>query len=185
MPHRKKHRTNKCKPCLRKYTTQWVKNNPEKMAILVERQERKNGVKPMSENKECSAYLGIYVAERVLANVFKNVEVMPYSNPGFDFICNRGKKIDVKSACTVHGVGNRSSCWNFHIDKNKTPDYFLCLAFDDRTNLNPLHIWLIPSHIINHLVSASISISTISKWDEYMLNTNDVIEQCNILKGEQ
>jgi hypothetical protein len=103
--------------------------------------------KPMSENKDCSLFLGVHVAERVLSNVFKNVQRMPQNNPGYDFICSKGYKIDVKSAslCKILDKKHGSVIWrwNFHIRNNTIADYFLLIAFDDRENLNPMHVWLI------------------------------------------
>lgn len=87
--------------------------------------------------KNCGIFLGCYVAERVLSYVFKVTHRMPYGNKGFDFICDKGYKIDVKSSC----LSNNS--YIFSIRKNKITDYFLCIGFDDRENLNPQHIWLI------------------------------------------
>jgi len=134
-------------------------------------------------NKECSQYLGIIVGERMLLRVFKNVEVMPFGNQGYDFICNSGYKIDVKSATKMKNHNG----WMFNINRNQIADYFLCLAFDDRENLNPKHIWLIPGEKVNHLIGLAISISTMDKWSQYELTNklNDVIECCNILKNKK
>ena len=140
-----------------------------------------HGGKPASENKQCAAFLGVHVAEQVLSKVFKDVEQMPPNNKGFDFICNKGKKIDVKSTCTrTHD--KQSDAWDFHIKRNQIAEYFLCLAFDNRDNLNPLHIWLIPGHIINHLKHTSIAESTLSKWDEYKLDISKTVACCDNMK---
>ncbi len=95
----------------------------------------------MSENKECSNYLGIYITERILSYVFESATQMPFGNKGFDWLCPKGLKIDVKSACL--GKHGNTPAWRFGINKNKIADYFLLLAFDNRTDLNPMHIWLI------------------------------------------
>ena len=188
-----------CKFCAREYKRQSRLNNPnyreihrlesikyrqrhpERSREINRRSQRKRGHRPMSEVKESPGYLGVCVAERVLSHVFKDVEVMPMHNPGFDFICNRGKRIDVKSACTRHRT---ETClgWEFIIRKNKIADYFLCLAFDNREDLNPLYIWLLPAEKFNHLMSASISKGTIHKWDEYRLDINKVQACCDILR---
>ncbi len=94
--------------------------------------------KPIDEDKNSSQYLGIVVAERVLSKVFKDVKRTPMTNEGYDFICRRGYKIDVKSSCL-----NESNFWHFAIKRNKIADYFLFLAFDNREDLNPKRIWLI------------------------------------------
>ena len=49
-------------------------------------------------NKNCSNYLGITIAEQLLSKIFKYVERMPYRNRGFDFKCVHGYMIDVKSS---------------------------------------------------------------------------------------
>jgi len=134
-------------------------------------------------NKESAQYLGITVAEKVLSKIFKNVEVMPFGNSGYDFKCNSGYLIDVKSACKR----KNQNYWMFRINRNQIADYFLCLAFDNRDDLNPEHIWLIPAKKVRHLTSLAISIVTIDKWLEYELTNklNDVINCCNIIKSEQ
>ena len=132
-------------------------------------------------NKNCPNYLGVTVAERVLSKVFKNVERMPNNNPGYDFICNKGYKIDVKSSTKIKNKNK----WTFKINHNRIADYFICMAFDDRKNLNPLHIWLIPSKEINHLETLTISESKVDKWNKYELfdKLNKVIICCNMMKN--
>ena len=137
--------------------------------------------KPRPTNKKSSTYLGITVAEQILSNIFKNVEKMPANNPGFDFICGKGYKVDSKACCRSKGKYNS---WIFNIRKNKTADYFALLAFDNREDINPLHFWLIPNNVINNKTNVTISESTINKWDEYKRDINEIISCCNILKGE-
>lgn len=40
---------------------------------------------PITKNKECSDYLGCYIAERLLSKIYPDVQVMPHGNPGYDF----------------------------------------------------------------------------------------------------
>lgn len=143
-----------------------------------------HGAKPMSENKVCSSFLGVHIAEQVLSKVFKDVEIMPPNNPGYDFICNKGKKIDVKSACIGKNNTHKRQ-WSFYINKNKIADYFLCIAFNNREDLNPLHIWLMPAKNINDHKSISISESTILKWTKYTLNIDKVAACCNHMKQKK
>jgi hypothetical protein len=173
----------KCKKCDYKHTLEWQKNNKEKHLERARNYNYMCGGKPMSENKECSSFLGCYVAERVLSKVFKDVEVMPNNNPGYDFVCNKGKKIDVKSSC-VRNMGKKSPMWHFSIRKNLMPDYFLCLAFDNREDLNPLYAWLLPSYKINFKTLVGISESTINKWDKYKLDIGKVELYCKNMKEE-
>ena len=127
----------RCKQCYAAYR-RLPSTRATRMARLYER-----GLHlPMNKNRQCSSFLGVHVAERVLEATFENVERMPYGNPGFDFICGAGYKIDVKSSCRRYQK-NGSSSWAFGIDKNCDADYFLCIAFDNREHLNPEHLWLI------------------------------------------
>ena len=172
--------THTCKTCRNATTDGWRKANPDKYHRYIEKNQRKRGQLPMSKNKRCGAFLGVYIAERVLRHVFKNVKQMPYGNKGFDFICNRGKKIDVKSSC-LHKDGR----WDFSIAHNQIADYFLCIALDDRESLTPLYLWLLPSSVVGHAAVISIRPSTIHKWDEYKLSIDKVSMCCNVLRGEK
>jgi hypothetical protein len=166
----------------REYNRKYYGENREKMQACATNARRRNGIRSFKEDKNCALYLGVHIAERVLKNVFKNVKPMPAQNPGYDFICNKGKKIDVKSSCLHLNRGKRSG-WGFTISHNKIADYFLCLAFDSRETLNPLHIWLIPGGVVNNRASISISLSTVHKWDECELEIDRVVACCNIMKG--
>lgn len=171
-----------CNSCNTQNTRAWRDANPEKYRNNVTRYRRQNGVLSYKENKECASFLGVHIAEGVLKHVFNDVEQMPYGNTGFDFICSRGKKIDVKSSCIRHPPHSRG-IWTFTINKNKIADYFLCLALDNREDLNPMYVWLIPSTMVNHLIETSISVTTIYKWGKHRLDINKVINCCDILKN--
>lgn len=193
-----------CKECQYEYNKEWVKNNKEKTnqyardwrrnnperSIEIgkksnDKRRRNMGQLPMNENRECPAYLGVHVAEKVLRNVFNNVKQMPFENPGFDFICNKGKKIDVKSACMISSNRCKSPFWVFNINKNIIANYFLFLAFDNRKQLNPLYLWLMPGEIVNTLTQTSISQVTMKKWDKYKLDIENVIKCCDTIKQSQ
>ena len=90
--------------------------------------------------------------------------------------------IDVKASC-IHTDKYKNIYWRFFIKKNLIPDYFLFLAFDNRVNLTPLYMWLLPSEKVNFLTNTVISKTMINKWDEYKLEIDKVISCCNILKG--
>ena len=162
-----------CKPCYIAARRKRRHANREKARLESEKDRRRRGVKSMQDNKACAKWLGVHVAEQVLQRVFKNVTPMPHDNPGFDFICGQGYKVDVKSSCI------RPPAWVFSSRKNQTADYFLCLAFDNRDNLNPLYLWLIPGELVEDHYLVSISESRLEKWNEYKLNINNTIS--NIL----
>ena len=139
----------------------------------------------MSEAKDSSLYLGVYIAERVLSNHFEHITRMPCNNPGFDYICGRGFKIDVKSAC-LHHPSHRPPRWSITIKKNNIADYFLILLFDNRDDLNPQHLLLVPGYAIND--HTGICISTIpkyySKWIKYETPLDKVVACCNAMRPE-
>ncbi|MBU0777535.1 hypothetical protein KKF82_04695 [Patescibacteria group bacterium] len=147
------------------------------------KQARTHGALPMSDNKKCSAYLGVAIAEQLIRHLFKNVIRMPYGHPGFDFRCAKDKKIDVKSACITLNY-KKYPRWKFFIKKNKVADYFLLMAFSNRSDLEPKHQWLIPGTQLNDLALASISPSTIDKWKIYEQPINAAITCCNTIKNQ-
>ena len=166
-----------CNAC---YSRRWKKNNKVKVQIYSTKYNRRNGHQPMSENKDCASFLGCHIAEQTLAKIFKNVIRMPPNNPGYDFICNKGMKIDVKSATShMHSKVRR---WGFKVHNNPNTDYFLFLAFDNRIELNPLYLWLVPSNIVNMYHGITLSESTLSKWDKYTLPIDKVITCCDTLR---
>jgi len=141
--------------------------------------KNRNG-RPMNENKLCASYLGVYIAEAALRDIFDVMERMPNNNPGYDYICGRGYKIDVKSSILfTHGNGR----WSFAINRNVIADYFLCLAFDSRELLNPMHIWLIPSEQINRKKNFTISLVNIGKWSEYEMPLTKLLIVKEAIKG--
>ena len=176
-PSQQKSQSNICKECDVKKSRLYAKANPEKARAIAIRASRKRGVLPMSDNKECSQYFGIYINERLLKHFFNDVEAMPMNNPGYDFICNNGWKIDGKASCL-----RKDGRWAFDIRRNTITDYFFCVAYDNRTDLNIIHIWLIPGDVLNHLMNASIRPSTLDKWSEYEQPIDKVITCCDSMK---
>ena len=139
--------------------------------------------RPMAEVPQCASYLGIHVAERALSKFFDHIERMPLGNPGYDFRCGKGFKIDVKSGCLrPHG---RNARWQFSIRRNAVADYFLCIGFNNRVDLEPERVWLIPGRMINTLTHLYITnnIMCIEEWEEYEKSINGVVACCDKLKG--
>lgn len=171
----------KCKTCVRAYqtSTEIRKRTREQQQNWRHRTGRQ---RPMDQAKDSAGYLGIYVAENALSKYFDNVKIMPANHTGWDYICGKGFKIDVKSGCRIKQEGI-SDKWSFHIEKNVVADYFLCLAFDNRGTLNPEHIWLIPAKVVNKRVTLSISESRVSKWTQYERPIDKVIVCCKSLRG--
>ncbi|MDD3906430.1 MAG: hypothetical protein PHS46_07930 [Candidatus Omnitrophica bacterium] len=141
---------------------------------------------PLSEAKEHPGYLGVVVAERLLTGVFQNVERMPMGNPGFDFYCGKRYKIDVKASCLSFRQCPRSSPkWEFSTKKNQIADYFACIAFDNRQELNPVHFWIIPASEVANKTTISVSNveSSLSKVRKYERPIDNILSTCNQLKG--
>ena len=176
---RKRQRIYTCNECVVIYKKEYRRTHVKKITEYRETVGRiKSGHMPMTVNKTCSMYLGIVVAETVLSKVFKDVTRMRSNFPGYDFICNRNMKIDVKSSCT-----DKTGGLHFNINRNNIADYFLCLAFDNRQDLNPLHMWLIPGEDINHLKMLSATKNNISRLDDYELSLDKVVRCCGELRG--
>jgi hypothetical protein len=145
--------------------------------------------KPMSENKQCSSYMGVYVAERLLEKVFRNVIKMPYAHPGYDFVCGKGFKIDVKCCCKKESRNCQYGQWTFCIKRNRVPDYFAFLAFDNRDDLTPLHFWIIPESVVNDLpplgrlaFCISESKANLQRLSQYEHSIDKIVDGCNLLR---
>ncbi len=96
---------------------------------------------PMSENEDCESYFGVYIGENYISKLFENPIRMPPNNPGFDWICKNGKKIQCEARCLhyIDGVFG----WSFTIDYNNMADYFILSGWNNRESLEPIHIWMI------------------------------------------
>jgi len=139
------------------------------------------GITSRKINKRCSRFLGEHISERVLSYVFRDVERMPHNNKGYDFICNKGYKVEVKSSCLHRNM------YSFKLNQNKIADYFLLIGFDNREDLNPQHIWLIKGNLVDEIKTLSITNSEpcLLQMYEYELTDKlkETIECCNELKN--
>lgn len=174
-----------CKKCFKTVNQTWIKEHREHHNKTCRQYNHNHGIyQPLGDNPNCGPYLGIHIAEHVLSRVYQSVERMPINHSGYDFICAHNKKIDVKSACKQCRE-QWAGQWHFNIRKNTTADYFLCIAFDDRRSLNPLHMWLLPGKLVNGYTGVGISESTLKKWERYELREKleQVITCCNAMKS--
>lgn len=105
---------------------------------------------------------------------------MGCKNPGYDYRCSKGYKIDVKGAT----LRKRSHDWVFDIARNTIADYFVCIGFDDRLNMNPLKAWLIPGKEINHQPKLGITPTekSLDRWKRFERPIDNIVGQCNLLK---
>jgi hypothetical protein len=141
--------------------------------------------KSMYINKECPSYLGIVIAEKALSKFYKHIKRMPINNPGYDFECDKGYFIDVKSSCLRHPkIG--SPCWSITIKKNSIANYFLCVLFNDRIELKPVYVLLIPGELVRNKVSISITNTPkgMTRWRKYMQPLDNVISCCNAMRDK-
>lgn len=165
----------------KEYMKQWRTNHPNNN---INYRHSTGRCKSMYENKQCSAYLGITIAEKALSRIFKHIKRMPYGNPGYDFECDKGYLIDVKSAC-LHLLKNGSFRWTFKVDENTKADYFLFLLFNNREELKPMYVLLIPGSLINNKQCIGITNTpkSLAKWAEYMQPLDKVEECCGKMRN--
>jgi len=138
--------------------------------------------------------LGRY-CEKLLCKLFNDVKPMPLHNPGYDFLCSRGYKVDSKARCLSY-PRKANPIWMFRLadDKNhlnKTADYFACVAYDDPNYLNPVHFWLIPSNAVNKFgrrvndltgLGITNTPECLAYWSQYEKPIDKVIECCTSMK---
>lgn len=141
------------------------------------------GTKPMSQNTECASYLGVFISEYVLRNVFSNVEQMPYGHKWYDFVCDKGYKVDVKGSTLSTRKANSGGHWYFNIRRNTVADYFVLLAFDHRMSLKPMHCWLVPASVVSRNKSITISQSTVNAWKDYEQDISAVAQCCDDMRS--
>ena len=118
---------------------------------------------PYFENENCTMYLGISIGEELfkefLLTYFERVIGFHPHNRGFDFICkdprqefidrhphlrlerNKEYMIQLKLLC-LQSNDDGWNGWNFHVDHNRIPDFYILSAWDNREYLNPIHIWM-------------------------------------------
>ena len=162
----------------------WAKTHPERVKKFSREYTYRHGAKPASENKSCSAYLGCVIAETILSHEFPGFKRMPNGNPGYDYDCPKGHRIDAKSSCRNHHEPDNDR-WIFQIRKNKSATDFLLLAVKSRKDLIPEHVWFIPGYVINDKITVSISDSprSLAKWSKYERSLKNVLNCCDKLRG--
>lgn len=151
---------------------------------ILDRMHKKELCKPMKESKECTSYFGIYVTENLLSYYFKDIKHMPYNNPGYDFICANGYKIDSKASC-LH-TKKHGNCWQFATNHNTIADYFICIGYDNRENLTPLRAWLIPSRDIKDRCGFSVTNNPhcLARWSQYEKPISKLLCACEQMKKQ-
>lgn len=134
--HKNKGYLRHCRKCRYKAQANWKRRHPNNQRDWC---HRTGFCRPVYEAKETPQYFGVCIAETLVLKYFSEVKRMPYANPGYDFICKSGYKIDVKSSCLLS-----CNAWHFGTKRNKIADYFILLAFYNRTDINLMHFWIVP-----------------------------------------
>jgi hypothetical protein len=129
---------------------------------------------PYKENRTDNRFLGVYIGENAIHKIYEGSERKKLNNKGYDIICQKGYKIDVKTT-----ILSQYNTYVFDISKNKTADYFVMIGFNNIIDLKPLHIWIIRGNekldtgrIVNDLnkfiiVNEPFYISKYEKYEKY------------------
>lgn len=167
-----------CKLCKNKYSIEHARRNRDHRNKVRQAWRYRTGRQtPAKDNPMCSDWLG-NITESILVEAFGAVQRMPPKNPGYDFICKNGYKIDAKASCLY----NQRKTWQFDIHENKTADYFICIGFDNRESMTPTKVWLIKGELIND--KKCIAMGQHSKYDIYLYDIDKIGKICDIKKME-
>lgn len=156
--------------------------NRDKFREYATEHRRSLGMKPMSENKECAQYLGVHLSENAASKLLPKATKMPINHPKYDFLCSQGYKIDVKSSTLRLNKNSVTPRWSFCIRDNKDADYFMCIGYDNRTDLNILKIWMIPRKEVDGHKFLLISLSNEVNWKEYELDPKEATQCVETIK---
>lgn len=168
---------------------------------------------PLPDNKDCASNLGVHIGENVfkifLEKFFEEVSgsARCSHDGGIDFICknprkdfiekyphlklkrNKEYKIQLKVRCL------RYNHWDFLLysrySKDYIPDidYFILCAFDNRDNLNPLHVWIFKNdNIVRGAKFIDRECFSVTNKSKYLLpfkryDINEIGELKEILRG--
>ena len=128
----------------------------------------------MTKNKKCPQFLGISIGGHLCKHHFKDVEVMPRNRRGYDIVCNKGKKIDVKISCATFTENRKNQSFHFRIEKNKIADYFILIALDNGKDINILNLWIVPGHEVNNKSNITTSLKTMHKWNKWKRDIKEI-----------
>lgn len=119
----------------------------------------------MSENKDCASWLGVNegepLFEKFLKKIFEYVEKTDYLDGGIDFNCKKPRQefinkyphlelnklrdeectLQLRIRCLTFYKNCDWSGWKFNLDNNNSDFTILC-GYDNRDNLEPVHIWM-------------------------------------------
>ena len=145
-----------CKSC---YDKAWRADNPELVKRYRDKSADKNGGKRYHINKECTAFLGVHIGERLAARIL-GVEPTTYHDGGVDFILDDGSSVQVKASM----VKDNRDVWEFQL--NSDADKYLLMAFVEKSLTGLWKAWLIPTNILTSR-HTSVTRNTCNKWSKY------------------
>lgn len=64
-----------------------------------------------------------------MIKTFEGAVKMPPNNPGFDWTCKKGDKIDNKGVCLIYSKKSNWSGWEFDIRYNNIADWFILSCY--------------------------------------------------------
>ena len=88
-------------------------------------------------NSDCPPTFCDFIGENYVMKVIENPVRMPHNNPGFDWECSNGEKIDHKGTCLSF---NRR--WVFRIVYNNVASRFILSAWENVECSKPTHVWI-------------------------------------------
>lgn len=110
--------------------------------------------------------MGKYVSMDTFKRMFP--EAIYNKSNEYDFMLG-GKTLKTRASA----LGKRGS-WTFVLPGNQSPDTYVLMAFDNSVDRNLLHMWCIPRDVYKKFATIYIYVSTISKWDEYRVDANEL-----------
>lgn len=127
--------------------------------ILVSEETRQR----MSQAKISAPKLGHYRSKNAFSEIFPESK-MTYGQ-GYNAVID-GKKIYIKGSTLL----KKTNDWRFGIRKNKRCDIFALIAFDNPTDSNVVHLWMVPAHLISDKAMIAISEGSKAKFAEYKVD---------------
>lgn len=142
-----------------------------------------------------------------LLNCFESVRRTGYNDDGIDYFCNnpqeefigkypqfrleRNKKYNIQHmARCLRYRQNRTPNWNYYVNYNDKVDYFILSAWDDKDDLNILHVWIFHKDDIigdkkfwkRENFTITNLVTKLKEFDKYELEKKDLEQLKNLVK---
>ena len=110
--------------------------------------------------------IGKYIAKDTFKRMFP--EAVYNTFPEYDFVY-KGKTYKANASAM-----SRKNSWTYTIRGNQDPDIHVFMAFDNGKDLNLMHMWFIPREVYKKFAIIVVYASTISRWDDYRVDAEDL-----------